>query len=208
VDLSARDAATTDGSAKIAALEADLHEATGRAAELEARVAESAEALARAEEEARVAAEQAAAAPGSAPAGADETRVTALEAEVLELESRLEQTEQRARRAYAEAENAQAELRFARDRGEAPAPADDSGLRRELAAALERLKAAEERSSALGAELLLLKKGVDVAVDDDPDATNGFAVDPDDEGVNLRARLSRAVDSKRAHGDDDTRQWR
>jgi hypothetical protein len=26
--------------------------------------------------------------------------------------------------------------------------------------------------------------------------------------VNLRARLSRAVDSKRATGDDDTRQWR
>ncbi len=55
----------------------------------------------------------------------------------------------------------------------------------------------------------MLKKGVDVAVDDEPDTTNGFAVDPDDEGVNLRARLSRAVDSKRASsGDDDTRQWR
>ncbi len=70
------------------------------------------------------------------------------------------------------------------------------------------MQASEERSAALSAELLLLKKGVDVSADAEDDPTNEFAVDPDDEGVNLRARLSRAVDSKRATGDDDTRQWR
>jgi hypothetical protein len=138
----------------------------------------------------------------------DDGRVPALHAEIRELEKRLEQTELRARHAYAEAENAQAELRFARDRGDAPAPADDGRLRAELAAALERVQAAEERSAALTAEVLLLKKGVDVSAGAEDDPTNGFADDPDDDGVNLRARLSRAVDSKRATSEDDSHQWR
>ena len=155
---------------------------------------------------ARVDAHPAEHAPASA--AADDGRIPTLEAEILELEKRLEQTELRARHAYAEAENAQAELRFARDRGDAPVPADDGRLRTELAAALERVQVAEERSAALSAEVLLLKKGVDVSADAEDDPGNGFAVDPADEGVNLRARLSRAVDSKRASGEDDTRQWR
>jgi hypothetical protein len=70
------------------------------------------------------------------------------------------------------------------------------------------VQAAEERSAALSAEVLLLKKGVDVSADAESDPTNGFAADPDDEGVNLRARLSRAVDSKRSTGEDDSHQWR
>jgi hypothetical protein len=138
----------------------------------------------------------------------DDGRVISLEAEILELEKRLEQTELRARHAYAEAENAQAELRFARDRGDAPVPPDDRRLRTELAAALERVQAAEERNAALTAEVLLLKKGVDVSADAENDPTNGFADDSDEGGVNLRARLSRAVESKRAASEDDTHQWR
>jgi chromosome segregation ATPase len=210
-DLSARDAASSDGSERIAALEGELQEATRRAAELEATVTESKEALARAEEAARLAPERADALPSEhtpTSVAADDGRVPALHAEIRELEKRLEQTELRARHAYAEAENAQAELRFARDRGDAPVPADDGRLRAELAAALARVQAAEERSAALSAEVLLLKKGVDVSADDENDPTNGFAVDPDEEGVNLRARLSRAVESKRATGEDDTHQWR
>jgi hypothetical protein len=164
----------------------------------------------RADEAARRVAEQAIAPSAEAPAAdaTDDGRVAALEAEVLKLETRLEQTELRARHAYAEAENAQAELRFARERGEAPQQAGDNGrLRNELAAAMERAQSAEETSAALRAELLMVKKGVSTEVE--PDDGNGFVDDdPEDEGVSLRTRLSRAVESKRASGDDDTRQWR
>jgi chromosome segregation ATPase len=238
--LSSRDAAATDGSSKVAALEAELQVAIARTAELETRVAGSAEAVERAEQQAKQAVEQAqeeakqaveraeeearraveqAAAAGSQPVltpaaeGSDDERVAALQAEVRQLESRLEQTELRARHAYAEAENAQAELRFARDRGDAPQPAGDDGrLRKELATALERALSAEEQGAALRAELQLIKKGidVDVDVDDSPgsDPANGYVEAVDDEGVSLRTRLTRAVDSKRASSDDDTHQWR
>ena len=112
----------------------------------------------------------------------------------------------RARHAYAEAENAQAELRFARERGDAPeASADNGRLRTELAAALERAQAAEQKNSALRAELLLAKEGVDTGTESEPE--NGY-VEEEEEGVSLRTRLSRAVESKRATGDDDTHQWR
>jgi hypothetical protein len=182
-----------------------LQAATVRAFELEARVAESTEAVARAE-----AAAEAGRHPGDAPvtAGTDDERVAALEAEVLHLENRLEQTELRARHAYAEAENAQAELRFARERGDAPQSAGEDGrLRSELTAALQRVQSAEEKTAALRAELLLAKKGVPTEID--PEPTNGYVADEaEDEGVSLRTRLSRAVDSKRATGEDDTRQWR
>ena len=87
-----------------------------------------------------------------------------LESELEQLAHRLEQTELRARHAYAEAENAQAELRFARERGEAPQGAGDGRLRADLAAAMERAQAAEEKNSALRAELLLMKKGMDTEV--------------------------------------------
>ena len=132
--------------------------------------------------------------------------VAELQAEILQLQTRLEQTELRARHAYAEAENAQAELRFARERGDAPEASADTGrLRTELAAALERAQAAEQMGAALRAELVLIKKGVNT--DAQPDAENGY-VEEEEEGVSLRTRLSRAVESKRATGDDDTHQWR
>jgi hypothetical protein len=146
----------------------------------------------------------------STPAGEapDGNRVAELESELEQLALRLEQTELRARHAYAEAENAQAELRFAQERGEAPQGAGDGRMRADLAAAMERAQAAEEKNSALRAELLLLKKGMDTAVplEDETSDDNGFA-DPEDDGVSLRTRLTRAVDSKRATGDDSD-QWR
>jgi small-conductance mechanosensitive channel len=110
----------------------------------------------------------------------------------------------RARHAYAEAENAQAELRFARERGDAP-ETDNGRLRTELATALERAQAAEQMGAALRAELVLVKKGVDTRAE--PDAEDSF-VDEEEEGVSLRTRLSRAVESKRPTSDDDTHQWR
>ena len=60
-------------------------------------------------------------------------------------------------------------------------------------------------SAALRAELVLVKKGVNTGAE--PDADNGF-MDPEEEGVSLRTRLSRAVESKRPTSDDDTHQWR
>jgi hypothetical protein len=151
----------------------------------------------------------------------DDSAVAELQAEIVQLETRLEQTEQRARRAYAEAENAQAELRFARERGDAPQSTVDNGrLRAELATALERAQAAEEGIKALRAEIILVKKGVNtdapLDIDDGFDAENGHVdtepenghVDPEEEGVSLRTRLTRAVESKRSTGDDDTHQWR
>ncbi len=228
--MSAREAASNDVSARIAALETELAAATQRASELgsslaEARTAkEQAEeaarqaveraeeaarqAVERAEEAARQAAEQAASQPteGSRDGATDDVHVAELRAEVLQLETRLEQTELRARHAYAEAENAQAELRYARERGDAPQASGDAGrLRIELAAALERAQAAEQKSLALNAELLLAKKGVNT--DAGPETDNGYA-EPEEEGVSLRTRLNRAVESKRGSSDDDTHQWR
>ena len=43
--------------------------------------------------------------------------------------------------------------------------------------------------------------------EDGLEAENNF-VDPEEDGVSLRTRLTRAVDSKRSTGDDDTHQWR
>ena len=59
--------------------------------------------------------------------------------------------------------------------------------------------------AALRAELVLVKKGLDTGAA--PDAENGF-VEPEEEEVSLRTRLSRAVESKRPSSDDDTHQWR
>jgi chromosome segregation ATPase len=208
---------------KIAALENELAAATRRAPELESGLAEAREATTRAEEAARQAterAEQAVTQPVGAPAAGDtnDAGVAELQAEILQLETRLEQTELRARRAYAEAENAQAELRFARERGDAPQTSvDNSRLRHELAAALERAQAAEEGIKALRAEIILLKKGVNINAgviepigtdEDGLEGDNGRPVDPEEEGVSLRTRLTRAVDSKRSSGDDDIHQWR
>ena len=126
--------------------------------------------------------------------------------EILQLQTRLEQTELRARHAYAEAENAQAELRFARERGDASEASTDNGrLRTELATALERAQAAEQMGAALRAELVLVKKGLNT--DAEPQTENGFD-EQEEEGVSLRTRLSRAVESKRATGEDDSHQWR
>ena len=224
--LSAREAASGDVTEKIATLESELAAATRRATELESGLAEAREATAQAEEAARQAmeraeaaarealerAEQSATQPTDAPvAGANgDAAVGELQAEILQLETRLEQTELRARRAYAEAENAQAELRFARERGDAPQTSVDNGrLRNELATALERAQAAEEKTAALRAELILVKSGVDTSLEaeDGLEAENNF-VDPEEDGVSLRTRLTRAVDSKRSTGDDDTHQWR
>ncbi len=211
---------------KIAALENELAAATRRATELESGLAEAREATTRAEEAARQAteraeeaareamerAEQSVTQPTDVPvAGANgDAGLGELQAEILQLETRLEQTELRARRAYAEAENAQAELRFARERGDAPQTSVDNGrLRNELATALERAQAAEEKTAALRAELILAKSGVDTSLEaeDGLEAENNF-VDPEEDGVSLRTRLTRAVDSKRSSGDDDTHQWR
>jgi hypothetical protein len=211
---------------KIAALENELAAATRRATELESGLAEAREATARAEEAARQATERAEEAareameraersvtqPTDVPvAGANgDAGLGELQAEILQLETRLEQTELRARRAYAEAENAQAELRFARERGDAPQTSVDNGrLRHELATALERAQAAEEKTAALRAELILAKSGVDTSLEaeDGLEAENNF-VAPEEDGVSLRTRLTRAVESKRSTGDDDTNQWR
>jgi chromosome segregation ATPase len=201
---------------KIVALESELAAAARRTSELESSLAEARQATERAEETARQATERAEqvarqsdeiASDGAPNVGAtDDAAVAELRAEILQLQTRLEQTELRARHAYAEAENAQAELRFARERGDAPETSVDNGrLRTELATALERAQAAEQKSAALRAELLLVKQGVDTDVE--PDAENGY-VDQEEEGVSLRTRLSRAVESKRPSSDDDTHQWR
>jgi chromosome segregation ATPase len=200
--------------AKIATLESELSAAAQRTSELETSLAESRQATERAEESARQAtqnAEQVAirlaegSGDGTPGTGApDDAAVAELRAEILQLQTRLEQTELRARHAYAEAENAQAELRFARERGDVP-ETDNGPLRSELAAALERAQAAEQMGAALRAELVLVKRGLNAG--SEPDAENGF-VDEEEDGVSLRTRLSRAVESKRATGDDDTHQWR
>jgi hypothetical protein len=219
-------------SAKIAALETELAATTQRASGLESSLVEARAATERAEDAARKAVERAEetareagkqveeaarqadrikeAAPPPAETvidgTSDDVRVAELQAELHQLETRLEQTELRARHAYAEAENAQAELRYARERGDAPQSAGDIGrLRLELAAALERAQAAEQKSAALKAELLVAKKGVntDAAAETD----NGYA-EPEEEAVSLRTRLNRAVESKRGMNDDDTHQWR
>jgi hypothetical protein len=214
--LAARETASLEVTTKITALEAELSAAARRSSELESNLAEARQATERAEEAARLAtqnAEQVAIrlAEGSgdgtpSTGGTDDAAVAELRAEVLELQTRLEQTELRARHAYAEAENAQAELRFARERGDATeASADNGRLRSELANALERAQAAEQMGAALRAELVLIKKGVDT--DAAPETENGFD-EQEEEGVSLRTRLSRAVESKRATGDDDSHQWR
>jgi uncharacterized coiled-coil protein SlyX len=201
---------------RIVALESELAAAARRTSELESSLVEARQATELAEETARQAterAEQVAHQPAEVPSdgapnvgATDDAAVAELRAEILQLQTRLEQTELRARHAYAEAENAQAELRFARERGDAPETSVDNGrLRTELAGALERAQAAEQMGAALRAELVLIKKGV--GTDVDTDAENGY-VDQEEEGVSLRTRLSRAVESKRATSDDDTHQWR
>jgi hypothetical protein len=224
--LSVRETASGDVSTKIAALENELAATARRASDLESSLAEAREAtvraneaareaVARAEEEAREAVARAGEAAreavqlptdGAIAGSTDHDQIAELRAEILQLETRLEQTELRARHAYAEAENAQAELRFARERGDAPNDSPDTGrLRTELAAALERAQAAEQRSSSLHSELLLARKGLDA--DGAPETDNG-SVEPEEEGVSLRTRLNRAVESKRGSSDDDTREWR
>ena len=216
--LSAREGAAADVTEKIVALESELASAARRTSELESKLVEARQAMERAEETARQATEragQAAHQPAEVPSdggpnvgATDDAAVAELQAEILQLQTRLEQTELRARHAYAEAENAQAELRFARERGDAPETSVDNGrLRTELAAALERAQAAEQKSAALRAELLLAKRGRWTPTSTRLDAENGY-VDQEEEGVSLRTRLSRAVESKRATGDDDTHQWR
>ena len=202
-DATAAGSAAAEAEQRISGLQEELAAATQRAEQVSAELEDSRRRLASAEETAASHAER-----GDAPAsdGSNDGRATALEAEILALENRLEQTELRARHAYAEAESAQAELRFARERGEVSGDGGGSSLRGELAAALERAQAAEEKNSALRAELLLVKKGVDT--DAPPTIEESFEDPIEDEGVSLRTRLSRAVDSKRATGDDDTHQWR
>lgn len=209
--LAARETASREVTAKIAALENELSAAAQRTSELETSLAEAGQATERAEEAARQATERAAQQPiegsgdGAPSTGAtDDAAVAELRAEILQLQTRLEQTELRARHAYAEAENAQAELRFARERGDVP-ETDNGRLRTELATALERAQAAEQMGAALRAELVLVKKGLDTGAE--PDDENGF-VGEEEEGVSLRTRLSRAVESKRPTSDDDTHQWR
>ena len=136
-----------------------------------------------------------------------------LERELAESHAQLEQMEFRLQRAYADAEEARA-----RAQAEAPQPADDTSgsemqqVRMDLAHAMDRAQAAEERAAKLEADLLAAQHGVrDLARrgarprrrrqrGERERRENGDG-DVDADGKSLRYRLARTAARKKLSGD-------
>ncbi len=160
---------------------------------------------------------QAEAAAQTQPVGSPEAHLAApdgslvadLERELVESHAQLEQMEFRLQRAYADAEEARARAQL-----EAPEPADDTSgsemqqVRMDLAHAMDRAQAAEERAAKLEADLLAAQHGVRDLVDpelghdgDDNGASENGGGDVDADGKSLRYRLARTAARKKLSGD-------
>lgn len=144
-------------------------------------------------------------------AAPDGSLVADLERELAESHAQLEQMEFRLQRAYADAEEAQARAQV-----DVPQPADDTSgsemqqVRMDLANAMDRAQAAEERAAKLEADLLAAQHGVrDLAEpelghdgDDNGVSENGDGDgDVDADGKSLRYRLARTAARKKLSGD-------
>ena len=145
--------------------------------------------------------------PEAPPVGPDGSLVADLERELAESHAQLEQMEFRLQRAYADAEEARARAQI-----EASQPADDTSgsemqqVRMDLAHAMDRAQAAEERVAKLEADLLAAQHGVrdlpdaELGTDDDGASENGDG-DVDADGKSLRYRLARTAARKKLSGD-------
>jgi outer membrane murein-binding lipoprotein Lpp len=150
-----------------------------RATEAEARAVEAETRATEAEARAAHVATRSDPVPASAGAASDPE----LSSQLATLQAKLEHTETRAKRAYAEAEAARAELARASKRVEAePDAADDGSLQTEvdrlgveLARALERTHAAEERGARLEAELVALHNGMSLGKGPSDPIPDGWA---------------------------------
>jgi chromosome segregation ATPase len=171
---------------KVNELGSALEDARSRAEDAERRVATTME---RAEDAERRATET------SFAVQAAETRARGLEQE-------LEQAQLRARRAYQEAETANSQLSSTNgDNGTASADgAEVVRLRTELAHAIERANAAEERLSRAQADL----RAADAADADADEEPEPVSAPVGGEGASFRHRLTRAADRKKGH---DADQW-
>ena len=142
-------------------------------------------------------------------AAPDGSLVADLERELAESHAQLEQMEFRLQRAYADAEEARARVQI-----EASQPADDTSgsemqqVRLDLAHAMDRAQAAEERAAKLEADLLAAQHGVRELPDaelghdgDDNGASENGDGDVDADGKSLRYRLARTAARKKLSGD-------
>ena len=129
-------------------------------------------------------------------AAADDGRIAELERQIDEYGQELEQMQNRLRRAYADAEEARAHL----ESGGGTAaglgggdPDEVARLRRELAQAMERASAAENRSSQLQADLAEAR----VRAGEDPEQPEPEPEVEEEEGPSLRFRLAQAASRKK-----------
>jgi chromosome segregation ATPase len=185
-----------DAERRVATTMARAEDAERRATEMSFAV-QAAEARARTAEDELAQAKKNRGRTGESDVGAPNDRVAELERTVGQLEQDLEQMQVRARRAYAEAEAANAQLASVQD-GDGAAAAVTGGevarLRAELAHAIERANAAEERLSRAQADL----RAGDAA-DDRPEPVTAPA---GGEGASFRHRLTRAADRKKGRDPD------
>jgi hypothetical protein len=120
--------------------------------------------------------------PATAPDMRPDMRIEELEQQLASTRAELERMDQRLRSAYADAEMArslQGDVDPTASRGEDPQAHE---VRQELARALERAQAAEERAAKLEADLLAERQGVreiDEEADLEPDPDPAFEPEPD-----------------------------
>ncbi|HEX6845166.1 MAG TPA: hypothetical protein VF235_08640, partial [Actinomycetota bacterium] len=180
-----------------------------RAAELETKVAElttasqmGAEAAAEIErlQAALAAAEQGAADTASAPTSEETERALA------EMQEELDAMQLRLRRAYAESEDLRAQLTHG-EQGSVYRPSAQDGLdeaqklRMELARAVERATAAEERAAQLTADLQEARFAADPVSTPAPAGTDVAAAEEDEKS--LRFRLARSASKKKGTVDGE-----
>jgi hypothetical protein len=126
--------------------------------------------------------EQTPAVPATAPDMRPDLRIEELEQQLASTRAELERMDQRLRSAYADAEQARSlhgDVDPAAPRREDPQTHE---VRQELARALERAQAAEERAAKLEADLLAERQGVreiDEEADLEPDPDPAFEPEPD-----------------------------
>lgn len=193
--------------AQLAQVQAELQQAQAELQQAQ-MIAQQAVAQAEAAAQAQI---QSVGSPEAHPAAPDGSLVADLERELAESHAQLEQMEFRLQRAYADAEEARARMQAG-----APQPADDTSgsemqqVRMDLAHAMDRAQAAEERAAKLEADLLAAQHGVrdlpeaelGPGGDDNGASQNGDGDgDVDADGKSLRYRLARTAARKKLSGD-------
>jgi hypothetical protein len=200
--ISQAESGASDTESRVADAEARAAQADVRAAEAEARASAAEQRAADADGRINQAelrateAETRASEGGSGPdvEVSDSGRVHDLERQNAELALEVEHMGNRLRRAYADAEEARAQLVSGggSSAGLGGNSDEETRLRRELAQAMERAQAAENRASQLQADLADAR----VRAGEDPEPPAQEEIE-EDEGPSLRFRLAQAAARKR-----------